>query len=204
MAHHHTSPTLVIGYGNTLRSDDGVGPAIAQAVSEWENPHIRTIICHQLTPELADPIAAADLVIFVDAIAHIGDSHPEIVVQSLSPNLLSSGAEMTPNWMAHRCHPTTLLSLAQWLYHHAPKAWLVAIPAVSFAMGCEFSETAIQQMQTALKIIEVIVQHSEQLDAKLSDSCTCYTTPQSVFDLLPNATLSTELATSSKVFSYTP
>lgn len=185
MAHHHTSSILVIGYGNTLRSDDGVGPAIAQAISEWEDPRIRTIICHQLTPELADPIAAADRVIFIDAIACTEDSNPQIRVQSLSSNLYPPGTAITPHWMAHRCHPAALLNLARWLYHQAPSAWLVAIPAVSFAMGCEFSETAIQQMQTALKIIEAIVQHPEQVEATLRSFDPCYTTSQDVLDSPP-------------------
>ncbi len=33
---------LVIGYGNTLRSDDGVGQRVATLVEEWELPYIRS------------------------------------------------------------------------------------------------------------------------------------------------------------------
>ncbi len=194
MAHHHTSSILVIGYGNTLRSDDGVGPAIAQAVSEWQHPQIHTIICHQLTPELADPIAAASLVIFVDAIAHTEDSTPQTLLRSLTLNSPPSSAQtapditpdVTPDWVAHRCHPVTLLSLAQWLYHHTPTAWLIAVPAVSFAMGCEFSDTAIHEMQTALMMIETIINHSGLLDDNSSNSCTCYTTSQDVSNVVLN------------------
>jgi len=58
---------LLIGYGNTLRSDDGAGQKIANIVSEWNLPQWRSLSVHQLTPELALDIAQADLVIFVDA-----------------------------------------------------------------------------------------------------------------------------------------
>ena len=58
---------LVIGYGNTLRSDDGVGPRVAMAVASREWPGFNAIAVQQLTPELAEPLAAAELAIFVDA-----------------------------------------------------------------------------------------------------------------------------------------
>ena len=37
------SKTLVIGYGNTLRSDDGVGRHVALAVSSWGLPGLESI-----------------------------------------------------------------------------------------------------------------------------------------------------------------
>jgi hypothetical protein len=48
---------LVIGYGNTLRGDDGVGPRVAEAIEELNLPGVRTLVCQLLTPEFADPIA---------------------------------------------------------------------------------------------------------------------------------------------------
>ncbi|HEY9173382.1 MAG TPA: hydrogenase maturation protease, partial [Verrucomicrobiae bacterium] len=50
---------LVIGYGNTLRRDDGIGPKVAEAVAELNLPGVRSLACPQLTPELAEPIAHA-------------------------------------------------------------------------------------------------------------------------------------------------
>ena len=58
---------LVIGYGNSLRRDDGVGPRVAEAIEELQLPGVRTLVCQLLTPEFADPIARARRVIFVDA-----------------------------------------------------------------------------------------------------------------------------------------
>ena len=58
---------LVIGYGNTLRGDDGIGPAVAEAVAALGLPGVRVIVAHQLTPELAADLADAQLVVFVDA-----------------------------------------------------------------------------------------------------------------------------------------
>src|SRR6516162_7751336 len=58
---------LVIGYGNTLRGDDGVGPRVAEAIGNLRLPGVRALICPLLTPELADPISRVEKVIFVDA-----------------------------------------------------------------------------------------------------------------------------------------
>jgi hydrogenase maturation protease len=59
---------LVVGYGNTLRRDDGVGVRAAELMAE--DPRfagIEVLTAYQLTPELALDIAAASLVVFVDA-----------------------------------------------------------------------------------------------------------------------------------------
>ena len=66
---HHESPAglLVIGYGNTLRSDDGVGPKVADAVAALALIGVRALACPLLTPELADPVSQARVAVFVDA-----------------------------------------------------------------------------------------------------------------------------------------
>jgi Ni,Fe-hydrogenase maturation factor len=57
---------LVIGIGNPLRGDDGVGRWLAQRAGRWLAPaQLRTV--QQLTPELAADIALASRVLFIDA-----------------------------------------------------------------------------------------------------------------------------------------
>ena len=58
---------LVIGYGNTLRGDDGVGPRAAEAIATLALPGVRALVCPLLTPELAEAVSQAGVVIFVDA-----------------------------------------------------------------------------------------------------------------------------------------
>ena len=55
---------LVIGYGNTLRGDDGVGPLAADTIRGWGLEGVAAISITQLTPELAEPISAARLAVF--------------------------------------------------------------------------------------------------------------------------------------------
>ncbi len=58
---------LVIGYGNPLRGDDGVGPAVSGAIAVLGLPGVRALSVHQLTPELAAEAAGARVAVFVDA-----------------------------------------------------------------------------------------------------------------------------------------
>ena len=70
MSEHGTGGAgiLVIGYGNELRGDDGIGPRVAEAVAARNHPGVRVRIVCQLVPELAAELAEARTVIFVDAL----------------------------------------------------------------------------------------------------------------------------------------
>jgi len=60
---------LILACGNTLRSDDGVGPNLAAWAEERfrQDPDVRVISRQQWTPDLAEDIAPADSVLFIDA-----------------------------------------------------------------------------------------------------------------------------------------
>src|ERR1043165_3956952 len=60
-------PLLVIGYGNELRGDDAAGPEVARSIAELQLPGVEVLVRPILTPELADNVAQAATVIFVDA-----------------------------------------------------------------------------------------------------------------------------------------
>src|SRR5689334_21377694 len=118
--------TLLIGYGNTLRSDDGVGPRIAIDAASWGLPRLETIAVPQLTPELAELLASAELVIFVDARqAEIGAAVEVSLLEAA--NLVEA--------LAHASDPRWLLALTKAAYGHRPRAWLVTVPAVDFSLG---------------------------------------------------------------------
>ena len=63
---------VIVGYGNPLRSDDGLGWRVAEELSRrLSPPEVEVIVRHQLTPELADDVRNADAVFFIDA-ARVG------------------------------------------------------------------------------------------------------------------------------------
>ena len=135
---------LVIGYGNTLRGDDGVGPRVAEAVAQLSLPGVRTLVCPMLTPELADPVAHANTVIFVDAAV---DAPQEVQWRKLEPNESSQ-------LMAHAADPRTLLALARDVFGHTPEAWWLTIPAVDLSFREEFSPAGQRGFAEAVEKIQ--------------------------------------------------
>jgi len=131
---------LVIGYGNTLRSDDGVGPRVAEAVIELQLPGVRTLICQQLSPEHAEPISSAETVVFVDAAM---DAPKKVQLRPLEPG------EAT-QLMAHAADPRTLLALARDVFGHTPRAWWLTIPVVHLGFGEVLSPEAQRGCDEAL------------------------------------------------------
>lgn len=128
---------LVIGYGNTLRGDDGVGPRVVEAVAALHLPGVRTLICQQLSPEHAAPISLAQTVIFVDAAV---DAPREVQMRRLEP-------VDTLQPMAHATDPRTLLALARDVFGHVPQAWWLTIPAVKM----DFCETLSAETRRGLE-----------------------------------------------------
>ena len=127
---------LVIGYGNSLRSDDGAGPFVARQLGAG------AIAYHQLAPELAATISQAQRVIFVDA--HAGVPAGQIVIQPILPRVSAA---------IHRFAPETLLAWSQQLYGRAPDAVLIGIGGESFAFGEGLSPAARRAARAALRVI---------------------------------------------------
>lgn len=150
------SSVVVIGYGNALRGDDAVGLHVAAAVDEWELPDVRVLVVHQLTPELAEPLAAADVAIFVDAY-HAVEAKGVVHVRTIQP------AATQPS-QTHAGNPGALLAFAETIYGHAPRAWWITVPAQDFAFGSDLSPLTRQGQAIALHWIRHLLRRlrSEQ------------------------------------------
>jgi hydrogenase maturation protease len=136
-------PLLVIGYGNTLRNDDGVGPRVAEAIEVARLPGVQTMVCPLLTPELAEAISRADRVVFVDAAV---DAPKEVQLRKLTPAASSQV-------MAHAANPQTMLALARDVFGHAPEAWWLTIPIADLGIGESFSPLARRGVAVAVQTI---------------------------------------------------
>ncbi len=137
---------IVIGYGNELRSDDGIGQRVAKTLHV---SNVKSIAVHQLTPELAEILANTDLVIFVDACL-VSESY-QVQVQSLSPASFNVIA-------GHTADPRSLLALTQALYDYCPQAWWIKVPGVNFELGDHLSPIAETGVAIALQQITQIVE----------------------------------------------
>lgn len=130
---------LVIGYGNTLRGDDGLGRRAAEALARRPLPAgVEVLTCHQLTVELAETISRADLVLLIDAAN--GDQPGTIVCEPVD----RVDAPVGP--ILHYLEPPALLACVEALYNAAPRTLLWTITARSF----DYAETLSPEVERAL------------------------------------------------------
>jgi hydrogenase maturation protease len=137
--------TLIIGYGNADRQDDGVGwhvlknlaekigctiPEDPGAPIEIENEHVDLLFILQIFPELAETISHYKRICFVDA--HTADIKDEIAWNEISP-----AYERSP--LTHHMSPKTVLSITATIYDHIPEVILVSIRGYHFQFERELS-----------------------------------------------------------------
>jgi hydrogenase maturation protease len=119
---------LVIGYGNPLRGDDAFGWHAAHRLVQLEDHEsIHVLAVHQLTPELAEPVSKAELVIFIDA-SHQGEPG-SWKCEEIGPEVGLA------NSLAHHFTPASLLAYASIIFNVSPRAQLIAFSAESFDCG---------------------------------------------------------------------
>lgn len=136
---------LVLGYGNPLRSDDGIGWHAAELLAETlsdSSADIRTL--SQLTPELALPISEASMVIFIDANR---EGRPgELSCAQVIPQLV-------PLRFSHELSPEAVLALSKYMYGISPPAFMVSLGGDCFNLGEELSPIAAAQLPRLINLV---------------------------------------------------
>ena len=146
-----TRRVLVIGYGNPLRGDDGLGQVIAARIAETARPEaIGVVVAHQLTPELAEPISRSDLVIFVDAAVDVPAGQIKVVP-------IIADAREAPGTLGHHCGPSQLIAAAQDLYGHSPEAWAIVVGGASWDYAESLSPAVEHLVPRVLHYIELLI-----------------------------------------------
>lgn len=127
---------LVIGIGNPLRGDDGIGALLADQVGG------RSV--QQLTPELAADLAELEAVLFIDAWLSPLGAAPELT--EIAP--AAGPAE------SHRLEPAQLLAISQALYGRSPQAHLLRVPAYGFDHGTALSVELLAALPAARALLQ--------------------------------------------------
>lgn len=146
-------PVLVIGYGNPLRSDDGVGPAVAARLDgdpRLAGADIR--LAHQLTPEMALDASQATLLVLVDAGA--AERPGEVAVRRMEPS-----ADPGTAW-THHLDPSGLVGLARELWGVAPPVVVVSIGPATMEVGERLSPVVAASVERAADaVVQVVEAH---------------------------------------------
>lgn len=137
---------LVIGYGNRLRRDDGAGPRLADWVAARHQPDVVVVACHQLMPELIQPLRTASRVLFIDA-AQGAPGVRLLPLPSHPPQATGAGP------FSHVVSPLQLLALAERLEAATPAAWQLLIPAHCCELGERLSRETASACRSALPLL---------------------------------------------------
>lgn len=137
--------TLIIGYGNADRQDDGVGWHVLRSLAiklgrevpddpgemfEVFSEKADLMFILQIYPELAETVSQYDRVCFVDA-------HTSDIPELISWTALVPEYEKSP--LTHHMSPRTVLSIAATIYGHQPEAVLVSVRGYHFQFERELS-----------------------------------------------------------------
>jgi len=165
--------TLLFGYGNIDRQDDGVAWHILRGVANHYgvdlptipdephtviSPHVTCTFALQLAPESAEWVAQFEKVFFIDA--HTGSIHEPLHIETLSNQFQSSP-------FTHHLTPQSCLSLAFSLYGAQPKAYLVSVHGFEFGFSQDLSAATQALVENAIQLI------IDKIDIK-GDLWTCF------------------------------
>jgi hydrogenase maturation protease len=149
--------TLLIGYGNPGRRDDGLGPALAEELERRSVPGVTVESNYQLTVEDAAAIAEHDSVVFADAAV----SGPEpFAFRRVSP------AEDGVEFSSHSLSPEALLAMSRRLFAADTKGYALAIRGYEFDTFSEsLSPQAAANLEAAARFLEGVLRNGLLEDA---------------------------------------
>lgn len=153
------SRTLVIGFGNLDRADDGVAYHVINTLRrrlgqdtlaedetglEELGSEIDSIFLSQLTPELMDILADYRQIIFVDA--HVYENVENLYCVPVVP-------EYAPSTFSHHISPPVMLALLKSLYQRDPAGYLVSIRGYDFDFHRDLSHDTKTLIEPAVEYI---------------------------------------------------
>lgn len=134
---------LVIGIGNPLRCDDGVGPYVAECIEAKGLNGVKVWITQQLQIEDLERMLEFNRIILVDA----SNGGPPL---DLRPVQKCTGLALSSS---HHLSAETFVNLASSIYHKDLQMQLCSIRGDCFEAGDQLSSHVSHRAQEAVKLI---------------------------------------------------
>jgi hydrogenase maturation protease len=96
----------IIGYGNTLRGEDGFGVEVLKQLQKQKLKDTKLIEMYQLTPELCLELLEVDEVIFIDA----------VYMENYNYSLILPLTSYTDSNLSHHISPFTIIEMLSSVY----------------------------------------------------------------------------------------
>ncbi len=133
---------LVIGVGNTIRGDDGIGPYICARMEALQLEGIKTRNIQQLQTDMVEELLEYDQTIIADASIHSED----ILFYAVDPTT-------SPAASSHHSNPAMLAALAQQLYNKKLPIMVCSVKGEDFGMKDQLSPAAKERADKAIVLI---------------------------------------------------
>ena len=131
----------VLGLGNVLRRDDGVGPAVvARLEAEWDVPaHVEVLDLGTPGLDLVDHLVHRDAVVFVDAVVRAGAPGEVVVLDPAALRGSTASVPAGPRMTSHEAGVDDALTLAAMDGRGPARVRMVGVVAEDLGDGPGFS-----------------------------------------------------------------
>ena len=136
--------TLIFGFGNMGRQDDGLGVMLATYIKTLNIKNVDVDMNYQLNAEDALKVSEYDRVIFADASVAIEDSF----------ELQRLAAESCIAFSTHAMSPGSILAMAEQLYQKSPECFVLHIRGYEWEFGAPLTEQAKDNLELTKAYIE--------------------------------------------------
>ncbi len=163
MSRQNTPSTIIIGYGNPLRRDDGAGPELVRRICTRMGgqlvPNQQAVITvgytgylisHQLTPELCELIANYRQVVYIDASVAVDDFTVEDVKLPCDAEAIYHSHGLTPRQL-------TMLALLSQDNSSLDHIFILHLPAQDMGMGEGLTDDMEQHLNDGLEWLERLI-----------------------------------------------
>jgi hydrogenase maturation protease len=133
----------IVGVGNTIRADDGIGNYICNAIEQMQIPGVNTMIVQQLDAELVEDLLHFDHVLITDASMEGKEADLYNLLPIDGPPLSSS----------HHLNAAMLAALSEKVYGIKMSLFICAVRGHDFNIGDTISEKAKANCQQAISLI---------------------------------------------------
>lgn len=139
---------LIIGYGNPGRQDDGLGPALADAMERLGLPGVTVDSDYQLTVEHAEMAARHRVVVFADATVETPESFRWNRVEAGTTDI---------RFTSHHLGPSDVLALARDVFSAEPQGYVLAVRGECFdAFHTGLSPGARSSLEQAVEFLRAV------------------------------------------------
>ncbi len=135
---------FVVGVGNLLRNDDGVGPLIAEKIAKMNIPGVSVITSQLLNIELLEDAIGYERILIVDASA-VGRG---VMLKKIE--CPAGSAQVS----SHHLSPEFLLAMAQELYETDLNLYVCCVRGQNFDVGNTLSASVVELIPQAVAKVE--------------------------------------------------